>query len=91
MPSVQLSQETFERVCAIAAQQGRTPSEVVEQSLEAFVLGRERTPEQRKREWDELSARFDAVHHTDETEEQVLAVLKQVTSEVWAERLARGR
>lgn len=91
MPSVQLSQETFERVCAIAAQQGRTPSEVVEQSLEALVLERERTPEQRKREWDDWYQSIARRLPAGLNEDEVFDELEAAANEARVERLARGR
>lgn len=90
MPSVKLSQEVFDTVRRLAAQQRTTPDEIVERSVQEYLQARERMPEQRRREWQELFARFDAVKHTDETEEEVFALLKEATSEVWAERLARS-
>ncbi len=91
MPSVKLSQEVFDTVTRLAAQQHSTPDEIVERSVQEYLRARERTPEQRRREWQELFARFDAVKHTDETEEEVFAELDKAAAEARAERLARGR
>ncbi len=86
MPSVHLSKETFDRVCALAASLQRTPEEIVQSSIDEYAHARERTPEERQRDWDALMARFDEVKHTDETEEELMASLKTVTSGAWAER-----
>ena len=91
MPTVKLSKETFDTLARVAAQQHSTPDEIVERSVQEYLRARERTPEQRRREWQELFARFDAVKHTDETEEEVFAELDKAAAEARAERLARGR
>ena len=91
MPSVKLTQETFDRLCALAARQGRTPDELAQRSVEQYVGASERTPEQRKREWDELMARFDAISQPNVAEDEVFADIDAARQEARAERLARGR
>jgi predicted transcriptional regulator len=90
VPSVKLSQETFDKLCALAARQGRTPDELVQNSIDQYVGSSARTPEQRKREWDELMSRFNAISQPNVTEDEAFAEIDAARQEARAERLARG-
>ncbi len=91
MPSVKLTQETFDKLCALAALQGRTPDELAQSSVEEYVGASERTPEQRKSEWDALIARFDAIRQPNVSEDELFADIEAAATEARAERVARGR
>lgn len=90
MPTVRLSQQAFDRVRQLATQQRTTPDQVVERSVEEYLLSRERTPEDRKREWGEWYEAISARAPAGLTEDEVLDDLESAAREARAERLARG-
>lgn len=91
MPSVNLSQETYEKLKSLAAEKGCTPDELVQRSMADYIEGRDRTPEQRRREWNKLIESFRLNAPREVSEEQVQADLAEAVRQARAERRAGGR
>lgn len=91
MATVKLSHEAFEKVRQLAARQRSTPDEVVERSVEEYLQARERTPEDRKREWGEWYASIATRVPAGLTEEEVFDELETAAREARAEQIARRR
>jgi len=90
MPSVNISDETYEKLQRVAATTGRTPDDTAEDLLQGPLCTEPLSADEWQRRWDELRARTLARIPPGISNEEIEADVLAAVNEVRAERRARS-
>ena len=91
MPSVNISDETYEKLRALATRKGCTMDAVAQIAVNHELLLSEMTEEEYQQRWDDLLRRMRSGVPAGVTEDEIEADVAAAVAEVRAERRARGR
>ena len=91
MPSVNLSQETYEKLKKLAERRHSSLGDAVEKALDAEAAEQAKLDARWRQEWDDLVATIRSRVPRDRTAEEIDADIDATVAKVRAERRARSR